>query len=607
MKLVKIYSNKENFHPIRFNTGFNVILGEPKEKENQAKDTHNLGKSLLIEVIDFLLLKKKNNSSKNPLFNNPRHIFSGYEFFLEIELNSGKYLVIKRGVEQNSKISFAYNQEPLEGFEVNLEWQHENLSFKKAREKLDEYLGLEGPAGWQYRNSISYFLRTQQDFADVFQLAKFSIGKHRKWKPFLFALLGFDPEPVKEKYNLEEKKKELEELIEKVKIELNLGIGDTTGDKIQGIIQIKEEEKKKKEEEKKKLEEKIDNFNFYLQDKEVNRQLVDDIDARISFANTSRYNLSEEKKKLETALKTQVPRIDINKLKLLYEEVEIFFPDHLVKEYKDLDNFHLQVSQERKKYMRERLKEVIAELETIDKELKELDEKKSDLLSVLKDKDSYEKFKYYQKELASLEGDIARQQERLENIGKVGGLKERAKKLADKITGQKEAIEKEVHISNDRYKTIRSRFNNIIETVLNAPAITSISLNTQGNLVFKADIQDKDNLEVTAEGYGTTYRKLLCAAFDLSLLITYKEMKQSFYRFVYHDGVLEGLDDRKKINYLEMARQACQEFDLQYIMTAIDADIPYDATNRKLNFADEEIVLKLHDRDDSGRLFKMSF
>lgn len=56
MKLVKIYANKP-FKGTRFNPGFNVILGEIREKKKLDKDSHNLGKSLIIDVIDFLLLK----------------------------------------------------------------------------------------------------------------------------------------------------------------------------------------------------------------------------------------------------------------------------------------------------------------------------------------------------------------------------------------------------------------------------------------------------------------------------------------------------------------------------------------------------------------------
>ena len=148
-------------------------------------------------------------------------------------------------------------------------------------------------------------------------------------------------------------------------------------------------------------------------------------------------------------------------------------------------------------------------------------------------------------------------------------------------------------------------FNHIIQSVLNVPAIISISQNKQGNIEFHADVQDPERMEVTAEGYGTTYKKFLCMAFDLAVLITYSS--RSFYRFVYHDGALEGLDDRKKINFLNTVRDICKEQDLQYILTVIESDIPRDEMDKIAGFPDEEIVLRLHDRDDSGRLFETGF
>ena len=83
MKLIKIYANKP-FKKIRFNSGFNVILGEPKDKKRLDRDTHNLGKSFLIQVIDFLMLKK---NLTNHVFSTQRSAFPGYLFYLEIQLN----------------------------------------------------------------------------------------------------------------------------------------------------------------------------------------------------------------------------------------------------------------------------------------------------------------------------------------------------------------------------------------------------------------------------------------------------------------------------------------------------------------------------------------
>jgi uncharacterized protein YydD (DUF2326 family) len=173
------------------------------------------------------------------------------------------------------------------------------------------------------------------------------------------------------------------------------------------------------------------------------------------------------------------------------------------------------------------------------------------MLSVLKDKDSYGKFKHYQKSLAKVEAEIVRLQEKLEQLDKLGKLETQIEELNQEIKAQAETIRKLYNQGNDFYKEIRRMFNHIIQSVLNVPAIISISQNKQGNIEFHADVQDPERMEVTAEGFGTTYKKFLCMAFDLAVLITYSS--RSFYRFVYHDGALEGLDDRKKVNFLNLS------------------------------------------------------
>jgi uncharacterized protein YydD (DUF2326 family) len=66
MKISKIYSNK-NFKNIEFNEKFNAIVAfiESDKKE----DTHNLGKTSLIRVIDFLLLSNFEKSTDKLLGN----------------------------------------------------------------------------------------------------------------------------------------------------------------------------------------------------------------------------------------------------------------------------------------------------------------------------------------------------------------------------------------------------------------------------------------------------------------------------------------------------------------------------------------------------------
>ncbi len=99
------------------------------------------------------------------------------------------------------------------------------------------------------------------------------------------------------------------------------------------------------------------------------------------------------------------------------------------------------------------------------------------------------------------------------------------------------------------------------------------------------------------------FKKLLCVLFDLALLKVYENA--SFFHFVYHDGVFEALDDRKKIALLDVIREQIASKKTQYILTLIESDMPRDSEGNKIAFDEDEIVLHLHDEGNEGRLFKM--
>ncbi len=117
---------------------------------------------------------------------------------------------------------------------------------------------------------------------------------------------------------------------------------------------------------------------------------------------------------------------------------------------------------------------------------------------------------------------------------------------------------------------------------------------------FKAEILDESG-NATSADLGHTYRKLLCIAFDMAVLRAHLDDK--FPRFVFHDGVLESLDDRKKENLLAVIRRYA-ELGLQPVITLIDSDLPA-RTGDEPVIADSDITVTLHDEGEEGRLFKM--
>jgi uncharacterized protein YydD (DUF2326 family) len=187
MKLSRLYSDKTSqFPPIDFVASLNVVLAEIRLPENRRKDTHNLGKSTLGRMLDFGFLSGRDANFF--LFKYPV-LFDGFTFFLEIELADGSYLTVRRSVADASKISFKKHSFRHQDFSAlpEQEWDHANIPFERARDLLDSLLDWRALKPWGYRKELGYFLRSQDDFRDVFHLRRFA-NKHADWKPFLASM-----------------------------------------------------------------------------------------------------------------------------------------------------------------------------------------------------------------------------------------------------------------------------------------------------------------------------------------------------------------------------------------------------------------------------------
>ena len=589
MKISKIYSNKQ-FKNIEFSFGLNVIIGKIIDPNKNENDTHNLGKSRLIEIIDYLLLKEISN--KNKFFLTRNKEFQGQIFFGEFLLNNNDYLIIRRTVDENTKISFKINKYRLNNFQLNItEWDNENLPIDKAKGILNQYLQFDILKNWNYRKSLSYFIRNQNDFIDVFKLGKFQ-GVHKDWKPMVFDLLKFDGDLLKSKYEIEDRIEECRNLINTLKNEQK--VDTSKRDKLVGFIEIKKDEKQK-------LEQLIDKFNFYKNDNEYKNKIVEELDTQINSLNAQHYNVKYEIKKINVALETTPDHINVNELKELFQQVNVYFPNNLVKEYNQLVEFNTQITSERSRFLLENLNELNNENKKIESDLQKLEKDKSELISLLIEKDSYYKFKEYQKGLSKIEADILLLDEKLSIIDVIVSHE---KILDENIEKQKHKIQEiNNELAKQNHSLIRKLFNEIVYELLNVPAIISVSQNQEGNIEFEADYQNPLNLTITDKSRGSTYKKILCTAFDIALLKYYN--KNSYYRFVYHDGILDGLDIRIKKKHIALIRELVKTYNIQYIFTVIESEL-YDIKG-KIEFIEEEICLELSDKSDKDKLFEIEF
>ncbi|MDC5205978.1 DUF2326 domain-containing protein, partial [Acinetobacter baumannii] len=155
--------------------------------------------------------------------------------------------------------------------------------------------------------------------------------------------------------------------------------------------------------------------------------------------------------------------------------------------------------------------------------------------------------------------------------------------------------------SESVFAQIRLYFSYLINAVISEPAMISVNLNNENHLNFSANLLDATGNKTSADK-GNSYKKLMCVAFDLSLLKAYQT--KNFPHFVFHDGVFETLDDRKKENLLYEMRLLA-ESGIQQIITMIQSDIPNEYESIHEWISESEITVVLHDDGESGRLFKM--
>jgi uncharacterized protein YydD (DUF2326 family) len=591
MKLVQIYANK-SLQEIHFGDSLSVILAEVKKPEEIKKDSHNLGKSSLIELIDFLLLKR---IDKNHIYKKHSAKFKGYVFFLEIKNNSGQYLTISRGVDDANYVHIKSSPNSI-NYILSNSFISTRHGLEEAKKIVEKFAGFDVLPEYSYRDTLTYFLRSQKDYQEVFQLSKNQKSKDIDWKPLIFEMLGFQSSPLVAKYQLDDEKKDLKTSLKRQ--ESKPGFKTTETDKIKGLIQIKTNEKLA-------VESKLDDFNFEEAEMTIKKELATDIEMEVNILNTKEYDLALEEERLKVSLDRKI-EFDLSRCEQIFKESKLYFGDQLKKDYDQLIEFNNKVVLERHKLLKERQKEIYEELDAVKANLKELNSSRTKLLAFLKEGDSFKKFKNYQKNLEVINSEISKLNEHLGRIDQIETLSTEIDDIGKKIKSlQKDISQTLKKGENDLYSNIRLTFSEIIKEVLNQPGIISIGLNTSGNVYFEANVQDAEKLEITEQGKGTTYKKILCAAFDLAILVNYS--KKSFYRFVYHDGVFEGLDNRMKTRFYECVKRISTENDLQYIFTAIQDDMIKDKAGKMVAHPELQIAMRLNDSGSEGKLYKMDY
>lgn len=581
LKLSRLYANNSNIFPdIIFKDGLNIVFANVS-KEQKNKSSHSLGKTTLVDLLNFSLLKQVDKS-----FFLKNKVFEDFVFYLEVEYELNKFVTIKRPVKGKISIHSSSKKDRLNYLDDE-DWEFSSLSLKKAKEIFDSFVSIKNLRGnaFTFRNGLRYCLRKQTQYENTFKVNT-SRETDSAWKPYLAQVLGIDSILVKEKYDANKQVDSIKNAIKQIE-----SIPQESTQSLEAEIAQLEAHISR-------MQLELDKFDFRKADTEINSELVENTSFQVSELNKKLYEIDQRLHAINESMRTEFS-FDLDKVVELFNEVEIYFPDKLAHSYQDLISLNTQMSEGRKIRLKSAKERLIHERKNTEESLSLATEKQKELASILLQKDAFSKYKIMQARLSKEGSRLAVLQERVEKLDYASSLSERLELAINSQSLAAKSLEKATRVrENAQMKHAVQVFSEIVEYVLSISAFIFTDTNTEGNLEFKIGLKDQ-----TSVNDGFSYTRTLSAIFDITLLLIHSN--DSFYRFSYHDGLFESLDDRVKFKLIDKMREISESNGLQFIISVLDSDIPISETGKRSYFSENEIIRELHDKGDTGRLFRM--
>ena len=580
IKLSQIYSNRENIFPaIKFRDGLNVVFANVT-KELAKNASHSPGKTTLIELIDFTLLKEIRSGSFLK-----KKVFDEFVFFLEVQTAEEVFVTIRREVEGNVWIKESNLSQRL----VNeTDWTYSKLGIRKAKDRLDKLVGLDAVSniGFSYRNGLRYCFRKQTQYENTFKVNSVREADEA-WKTYLTGILGVNVDLIRKKFELNKKSDSLKKAINELE-----NISDESSHSLEAEIAQTESQLGR-------IRHELDNFDFRRIDVDISKELVESIAENILQLKKKVYVIDQKLQAIEKSLQAEFS-FEMDKLLELYEEVGVHFSDGLVESYENLIALNEQMSSGRNDRLKKARLQLHGDRAKAIEQLDSFESKQRELSALLLEKDAFDKYKKAQHRVSKFESKLAVLKERLKRLDSSSQLQS----VLDRTNSDKSVLAREIDLAlsfrdNKLLRDTVVIFGEYVSEVLQFEAFFYVKTNREGNPEFKVRLKNE-----TSINDGFSYTRVISALFDLALLSVYA--KDSFYRFCFHDGLLESLDDRLKERLLKLFRDVSQKLGLQVIITVLDSDVPRDSSDHRMEFSDDEMIRELHDRGNDGRLFKMA-
>jgi len=535
--IIELTSNLKTFKSLKFKSGLNILVAERHENSG-AKDTRNgTGKTSFIELVHYLLADKRNSEDD---FHKPEIIGSK---FCGTFSDSGKDFVICKTSNSNT------DEIQKDGTDITSKNLRKELALRWFGLSEEYSAPTYGP---KFGALLAYFIRKERNGGFASPVLNSSSQQSWDSQVNLSYLLGFDWRLPQKLQIKKDQKKDADTLAKMIK----------GGYLTDGALDIN------------KMQARLDFLDGEIVGKRNEIATVSVLDGYRKHEMSANYLTSQIRdlnegnlkdldliENIDSALK-EVEDASLSDLKYMYEQVGIFFTDHVKKRFEQVEAFHKQVAKNREAHLSLERKNAAERLVHRNKEIDQLQFTLKDELALLRSGIAIERLTLLQSELNRLEteqADLRQQLPRFRNV------EDDRKKLGREIKDLVDLIGQDVLEREIPRKSAVRIFAETSQFLYDQPGqlVIGKSSGTAG-LSIETDIVGK-------KSGGKNHMQIFC--FDW-LLVEAARNNDRFPGFLIHDShIFDGVDGRQIGLALSLAKAKCDELGVQYIVAMNSDDL----------------------------------
>lgn len=552
--------------------GLNVLLAQKTEGASSKQTRNRAGKSSFIELVHFLT---GSEAGPDSIFRTPD--LAEYIFGMDFDLRDAR-TVVERSGSAKAKIYVTTPPAAKVKFSAT-DW----CTFLGERMFGLSSLEAAGSKPPSFRSLFAYFVRRQASSAFTTPEKHAVMQGTGDMQMALMFLLGLDWQIARDWQVVRDREKTLEELKKAAGTGAFGSIIGKAAD-LRTQLTLQEARLKKLYAENESFQVLPEYREMEVESAKLTRQLNE-----LANANTIDFSAIRD---LEGALTSEIPP-DLEDLQTIYQEAGVALPGLVKRRYEDVKSFHESVVRNRKDYLASELEAAKLRIEIRDGKKTPLDQRRAEIMGILKSHGALDQFLKLQGELGRLESEVESLRQRFEAAEQLEGTKNELEIERNRLTIR---LRRDFAEQKDRLSEAIVAFEETSRGLYESAGSMTIDETSNGPM-FKFPMQGE-------RSKGIKNMQIFCFDMMLMRLCAKRQMGPGF--LIHDSHLFDGVDGRQVISALRLGAEISKELGFQYIVT-MNEDDAFKETIDGFDLNDYVLPTRLTDATEDGGLFGIRF